>query len=131
MLKDYLLFKSKRALKLRKNLQRKIILTRLKKDIKKFKLKLHDVHRNTNFLKLLQGFLTDKKTEIMASDVMDLSVCGAVFPYNFLIGGKLVALLMASNEIRDIFDERYKTSDSEIAQKIAGRNLRKKSFKII
>ena len=124
---DYLLFKSKRALKLRKNLERKIILTRLKKDIKKFKLKLHDVHRNTNFLRLIQGFLTDKKTEIMASDVMDLSVCGAVFPYNYLIGGKLVALLMASNEIRDLFDERYKTSDSEIAQKIAGRNLRKKS----
>ena len=124
---DYLLLKSKRALKLRKNLERKIILTRLKKDIKKFKLNLHDVHRNTNFLKLLQGFLTDKKTEIMASDVMDLSVCGAVFPYNYLIGGKLIALLMASNEIRDLFDERYKTSDSEIAQKIAGRNLRKKS----
>jgi len=63
----------------------------------------------------------------MASDVMDLSVCGAIFPYNFLIGGKLVALLMASTEIREYFDKRYKNSESEIAKKMAGRKIRKKS----
>ena len=122
-----LLFKTKRALKLKKILERKIALKQLKKDTKKLNLQLSDVDKNINFKRLIQGYISDKRTEIMASDVMDLSVCGAIFPYNFLIGGKLVALLMASTEIREYFDKRYKNSESEIAKKMAGRKIRKKS----
>ncbi len=121
------LFKSKRALRLKKILERKLTLNQLKKDVKKFNLKLKDIDKNNKFLRLLGSYITDKRTEVMSSDVMDISVCGAVFPYNHLIGGKLVALLMTSNETRDIFDERYKTSDSQIAQKMAGRRLRNRS----
>ncbi|MDC1100179.1 DUF4338 domain-containing protein [Gammaproteobacteria bacterium] len=124
---EELLFKSKRATRLKKILTRKITLNALKKDVKKFNLKLKDIDRNRNFLDLLGSFITDKRTEVMSSDIMDISVCGAVFPYNHLIGGKLVALLMTSNEARDIFNERYQNSDSQIAQKMAGRKLRKRS----
>ncbi|MEP7349765.1 MAG: Druantia anti-phage system protein DruA [Sphingorhabdus sp.] len=38
---------------------------------------------------------------------MDVSICGAVAPYNELLGGKLVALLLASKEIREYYSERY------------------------
>jgi len=122
-----LLFKSKRAIRLRKILTRKITLNSLKKDVKKFNLKLRDIDRNNKFLDLIGSFITDKRTEVMSSDIMDISVCGAVFPYNHLIGGKLVALLMTSAEARDIFNEKYRNSDSLIAQKMAGRTLRKRS----
>mgnify|MGYP000443729566 CR=1 FL=1 len=39
--------------------------------------------------------------------VMDAYVLGAVPPYSYLLGGKLVALLATSNEVREKFQERY------------------------
>lgn len=39
--------------------------------------------------------------------VMDAFVLGAVPPYSYLLGGKLVAMLVASNEIRKAFYEKY------------------------
>ena len=63
----------------------------------------------------------------MSLDVMDLSVCGAVHPYNELISGKLVALLMASQEVYDAFNKKYAVSTSEISKRVAGRNIRRRS----
>ena len=40
--------------------------------------------------------------------VMDAYVLGAVPPYSYLLGGKLVALLATSNEVREHFAARYK-----------------------
>jgi len=40
-------------------------------------------------------------------DVMNAHVLGAVPPYNMLLGGKVVACLLRSKEIRDAFDSRY------------------------
>jgi hypothetical protein len=52
---------------------------------------------------------------------MDVAVCGAVPPYNELLVGKLVALLMASEDIRETYRVRYKESISQIASQMAGR----------
>lgn len=38
---------------------------------------------------------------------MDAYVIGALPPYNYLLGGKLISYLLASKEIRDIFEEKY------------------------
>ena len=46
--------------------------------------------------------------------VMDAYVLGAVPPYNYLLGGKLVALLATSNEIRQHFVTRYQGRRSGI-----------------
>lgn len=40
-------------------------------------------------------------------NVMDAFVLGAVPPYSQLLGGKLVALAAASNEVREAFERRY------------------------
>lgn len=40
--------------------------------------------------------------------LMDAYVIGAVPPYNLLLGGKLIAYILASNEIRKIYREKYK-----------------------
>jgi hypothetical protein len=39
---------------------------------------------------------------------MDAFVIGALPPYNELLGGKLISLLLASNEVRKIYSEKYK-----------------------
>ncbi|MGC8553970.1 MAG: Druantia anti-phage system protein DruA [Candidatus Acidulodesulfobacterium sp.] len=38
---------------------------------------------------------------------MDLYVCGAVPPYSYLLGGKLIAYTMASKEVMEIFQNKY------------------------
>lgn len=43
-------------------------------------------------------------------DIMDAYVLGAVPPYNFILGGKLVAALLRTTEIRDAFAARYRDS---------------------
>lgn len=59
----------------------------------------------------------------LSSQVADLSVCGAVAPYNELIGGKLVALLMASQEVRAMYRKRYADKVSIISSQMAGRPI--------
>ena len=39
---------------------------------------------------------------------MDAYVLGALPPYNYLLGGKLVSYILASNEIREIYKEKYR-----------------------
>lgn len=39
---------------------------------------------------------------------MDAYVIGALPPYNYLLGGKLISLLLASKEIRKIYQKKYK-----------------------
>lgn len=45
---------------------------------------------------------------------MDAYVLGALPPYNTLLGGKLIAYLLASNEVRKIYKNKYKNYISEI-----------------
>jgi len=39
---------------------------------------------------------------------MDAYVLGALPPYNYLLGGKLISYILASNEIREIYKDKYK-----------------------
>jgi transcriptional regulator with XRE-family HTH domain len=55
--------------------------------------------------------------------VMDAFVLGAVPPYNALCGGKLVALLATSSEVRDAFSERYRDHVTLISQRRADARL--------
>lgn len=61
------------------------------------------------------------KASHVGIDVMDITVCGAVAPYNHVLGGKLVALLMASPEVRREYQRRYSQAPSIIASSMAGR----------
>ena len=51
------------------------------------------------------------------------AVCGAVQPYNAILGGKLVAMLAASPEIVVEYRHRYSAAQSEIASSMAGRPI--------
>ncbi len=69
--------------------------------------------------------LQEVRNSGLASRIADLSVCGAVAPYNLLLGGKLVALAMASREAVSIWRERYSDKVSIISSQIAGRPIRR------
>jgi hypothetical protein len=59
----------------------------------------------------------------LASQVADLSVCGAVAPYNAILGGKLVALLAASREAHEAWRGKYEGQFSIISSQMAGRPI--------
>ena len=69
--------------------------------------------------------LTEFRKAGLSSRVADVSICGAVAPYNELLGGKLVALLLASSEVRDHYARRYGGQVSVIASQMAGRAISK------
>lgn len=50
---------------------------------------------------------------------MDAFVIGALPPYNYLLGGKLISLLLASNEVRKIYREKYKGKVTIIENRVA------------
>ncbi|HEY9228259.1 MAG TPA: Druantia anti-phage system protein DruA [Gemmatimonadaceae bacterium] len=59
-------------------------------------------------------------------DMLDVTVCGAVAPYNALLGGKLVSMLMASPEIVAAYTRRYRDACSVIASGMAARAIRRR-----
>jgi len=67
--------------------------------------------------------VTELRKAGLASQVVDISVCGAVAPYSHFLGGKLVALLMMSSEVREIYRSRYSTQVSLISSQMAGRSI--------
>jgi len=69
--------------------------------------------------------LTEFRKAGLSSRVADVSICGAVAPYNELLCGKLVALLLASKEVRDHYAKRYGCQVSVIASQMAGRAISK------
>ncbi len=64
-------------------------------------------------------------------DMMDITICGAVAPYNALLGGKLVGLLMASPEVAAAYGRRYRHAPSIIASSIAGRPVRRRPHLVL
>lgn len=77
--------------------------------------------QHPNGLRSLNAAMAEVRKAGLSSQVADVSVCGAVAPYNNLLGGKLVALLMASEEVRDAYRNRYAGQVSLISSQMAGR----------
>lgn len=63
-----------------------------------------------------------KKTELV-NQTMDIQTLGAVPPYNRLLGGKLIALAAASNEIRQAYWRKYSGRVTEMEQRILPPHL--------
>jgi len=59
----------------------------------------------------------------VGTEIADLTVCGAVPPYNTILGGKLVAMLATSPEVVLEYKRRYQATPSIIASSMAGRAI--------
>ncbi|RJR44137.1 MAG: DUF4338 domain-containing protein [Desulfobacteraceae bacterium] len=60
------------------------------------------------------------KAKHVGIDMMDIIVCGAIAPYNVLLGGKLVCMLLCSPEIVTMYRRRYGLQESVIASSMKG-----------
>lgn len=69
------------------------------------------------------AILRKAKGDAVGTEMADLTVCGAVAPYNELLGGKLVAMLSASPTVVRAYADRYGGSAGEIASAMAGRRI--------
>ena len=50
---------------------------------------------------------------------MDAYVLGAMPPYNMLLGGKLIAYILASNEVREIYKDKYDGKVTNISKRVS------------
>lgn len=64
-------------------------------------------HSCKNGSKMISRVLKIIRSTAINENIMDVNVCGAITPYNEILGGKLVASLMASQEMRELFRQRY------------------------
>jgi hypothetical protein len=82
--------------------------------------------KSSAFKNAVKGLVSRMKSERVGIDMMDITVCGAVPPYNHLLGGKLVCMLLCSPEIRRIYEKRYGNAPSIIASALKGKRLVRK-----
>lgn len=75
----------------------------------------------------IMSILRRAKAEAVGTEIADLTVCGAVAPYNSLLGGKLVSMLAVSPTVARAYQQRYGDYASEIASSMAGRPIRRRS----
>lgn len=71
--------------------------------------------------KAIGRILRRTKAAHVGIDMLDITVCGSVPPYNHILGGKLVSLLLTSPEVRAAYEQRYGDRPSVIASSMAGR----------
>lgn len=69
------------------------------------------------------GWNTDERRQRLV-DVMDAHIVGAVPPYSFLLGGKITAALMTSQEVCTAFATKYNQQSGIISQQYKHAQLR-------
>lgn len=69
--------------------------------------------------------LRQLKKRFSATSMMEITVCGAVPPYNHLLAGKLACLFMTSPRVVADYADRYGAAPSIIASQMAGRVVNK------
>lgn len=116
------LFRSKRALLLGEMLRARMVLrTLLGEDsgVDGIRRLMADREGRSVIKRVLRKAKADRVGIAMA----DITVCGAIPPYNHLLGGKLVSMLAASPEVIETYRQRYADAESEIASSMAGRPI--------
>jgi hypothetical protein len=66
------------------------------------------------------------KAEHVGVDMLDITVCGALAPYNSLLGGKLVCMLLCSPQITKYYARKYSRQVSVIASATKGKPVIRK-----
>ncbi|UNK58900.1 DUF4338 domain-containing protein [Pseudoxanthomonas daejeonensis] len=118
------LFRSKRALALASYLRIRAVLKEAGKGPFTAE-RLETLAGSPRGVDAIKKILRKAKGDRVGICVADISVCGAVQPYNAILGGKLVAMLAASPEVALEYRHRYSDAQSEIASAMAGRPIRR------
>lgn len=73
--------------------------------------------------RIVKKVLRKAKADRVGIAMVDITVCGAIAPYNAILGGKLVSMLAASPQMVTTYKEKYAEQESEIASSMAGRPI--------
>jgi hypothetical protein len=90
------------------------------------KRNLSNALKSKIFCESIGQLIRFKKAENVGIHMMDIIICGAIPPYNLLLGGKLVCMLLCSPEIIDHYAKRYGSQVSVIASSMKGTAVVKK-----
>jgi hypothetical protein len=116
------LYKSKRAMTLADMLRSLVVLRRyLSRE--PTREEVHRLLQSTDGFNMVKKVLRKAKADRVGIAMADITVCGAVAPYNALLAGKLVSMLAVSPEVVDAYQRRYLEQESEIASSMAGRPI--------
>jgi hypothetical protein len=113
------LYKRKRAEQLAKLLSAKKEIVNLLRD-EQFSNRWPSFIENESGQTAIKSALIAQKSRHVGTSMMELNVCGAVPPYNEILGGKLAALVMLSKEVVDDYRNRYGNRPSDIASRLKG-----------
>lgn len=90
------------------------------------KFDLHKIFSKTTIRNSIAQLVRMIKAEHVGVDMMDITVCGAIAPYNSLLGGKLVCMLLCSPEVTQHHARRYAEQVSIIASAMKGEPVTRK-----
>lgn len=117
------LFRKKRARALQKLLRdRKYFQTHRDQDDVEF---LETGLNQEKGRRAIKTALKEIKKERVGSGMMNIMVCGAIPPYNHILGGKLVAMALTGPKVINMYQEKYGEYQSEIASSMKGEAVTK------
>jgi len=84
-----------------------------------------ELFKSAGFRQAVRQIARMVKAERVGIAMMDIAICGAIAPYNSLLGGKLVALLLCGPEIVKEYEGRYGSQMSLIASCMRGASVKR------
>lgn len=120
------LYRSKRALSLADMLRSRMVLQQhLSSPLTRGKVR--DLLESEEGRRIVKKILRKAKADRVGIAMADITVCGAIAPYNPILGGKLVSMLAASPEVVTAYRKKYVKQESEIASSMAGKPIVRRS----
>lgn len=118
------LFRSKRCLLLAKLLSIRITLAKYNFEESNLK-SIKQAIEATQIRNAIGQLVRLIKAGHVGIDMMDIVVCGAIAPYNVVLGGKLVCMLLGSPEVVKYYVTKYQKQPSIIASSMKGSPVRR------
>jgi hypothetical protein len=116
------LFRCKRAIELASLFEIRNVITRAYRG-KTGKARLVTLLSSSTGRDAFRKVVRMARSDMLGTAIADLTVCGAVAPYNEILGGKLTAMLAVSPEVIDEYKKKYGNAASVIASSMAGRRV--------
>lgn len=80
---------------------------------------------NNTGRRAIKTALKEIKKERVGAGMMNIMVCGAIPPYNHILGGKLVAMALTGPKVINMYQDKYGDYQSEIASSMKGEAVSK------
>ncbi|EFM10721.1 conserved hypothetical protein [Paenibacillus curdlanolyticus YK9] len=116
------LFTKKRAIELAKLLEAKLNIRKVLESERDNLRALQKLLSNDKGKSVNIALQANRKSKI-GSNLMEIIVCGAIPPYNEVLAGKLVSILMCSPLVVKGYNDRYSEQVSEIASRMKGEKI--------